>query len=203
MSQDDATAPWYYVFQATVCLSCLCDIRGNAICDCRHCRGGYVNGTPVITYHTGTGAEADHQLGGAIAHVKAMARTRFKITGDLQFITVAGDDDWLGKGKPAIGDVSMPGSQHARQNSWRHRYHKACPPICLTRANPENNHIMLYAMVVSPSLAGTLFARHPMLIQTCMSLHCCCSHCSRPWHCTAPHSALPRQRCGCQHPSLS
>lgn len=58
-----------------------------------------MHGVPVFTYFTGTGAEADHQLGGAITHVEAMARRHLGIKGDMQFVTVAQDDDWLGKGQ--------------------------------------------------------------------------------------------------------
>jgi hypothetical protein len=57
------------------------------VCDtlyCRDCRGGFVEGISVITYFMGTGAEADHQLPGAIAHATVIARTRLRIKGPLR-----------------------------------------------------------------------------------------------------------------------
>jgi hypothetical protein len=73
-----------------MCMVCLCS---------RHCRPdltGFVPDCPVITYFTGTGYEADHQLGGAMAHARTFARTRLGYKGPVQFVTMAGDDDWLG-----------------------------------------------------------------------------------------------------------
>jgi hypothetical protein len=99
------------------------------VCDtlyCRDCRGGFVKGIPVITYLTGTGAEADHQLPGAIAHATVIARTRLGIKGPLQTITLAGDDDWLGEQAAPGGQAAsmLQPSTVAWQNTWQHREHR-------------------------------------------------------------------------------
>jgi hypothetical protein len=60
----------------------------------RRCRELFVDGTDVLVYYTGTRAEADHQIGGAVAHITFTLRTK-GIKGKIQFITAAADDDLM------------------------------------------------------------------------------------------------------------
>jgi hypothetical protein len=66
------------------------------MCHCRNDLTGLLSGCSVITYFKGTGYEADHQLGGVIAHGKAFVHNHLGFDGPFQVITLAADDDWLG-----------------------------------------------------------------------------------------------------------